>query len=114
MIPAIEALALGTAQLTDEEVELANKLEATISEHVRENMRRNGCELETKETNPIVIAEVDYRLKVAGYVPEWRQFIKQHPLNKAINQCVGFGLFLAPSFDAVKAARERIMHFIDS
>jgi len=97
VITAIEALKLPTAQLTDEERIAADKLEADLEVHVRNNMKLNGVEYRTEEKNPVVIAEVNQRLKRAGWQPQWQMLAEPHKLNKAINSVIGFGLFLAPN-----------------
>ena len=100
MIAAKEALRLPTAQLSATEVEDANKLEAEIEESVINSMERRGCDLTTSQTNGNVIAEVNQRLKRAGYLPQWRPLVEKHKLDATIQQHVGFQLSLAPSDDA--------------
>ena len=100
MIAAKEALRLPSAQLSATEVEDANKLEAQIEESVIKSMERRGCDLTTNVTNGNVIAEVNQRLKRAGYLPQWRALVEKHKLDAAVQQHVGFQLSLSPSDDA--------------
>lgn len=96
MITAGEALQLDSAKLTEAEIEAANKLEGTIEEFVRKEMKFYGCTFDGKETDPNVLAEVNRRLKAAGYTPEWKYLIQQHPLNAAKSQVIGFQVLLTP------------------
>jgi hypothetical protein len=105
VIPAVEALKLEGAQLTDEQKMAADKLEAAIDTHVRANMRINGVDYATEEKDPMVIAEVNQRLKRAGWLPQWEMRLERHRLNAAAPPTlIGFGLHLAPSDDAFAEA----------
>jgi len=110
VISATDALALPTAQLTAEETEAANKLEAEIEVHVLAKMERKGIDFESKETRPNVIAEINQRLKAAGFDPQIQFVVDQHPLNKAIQRCIGFRLSMWPSDESYRAAaRAKLM-----
>ena len=112
MISAVDALRLPSAQLSEEERAGADKLEIEIEIHIRKFMERRGCDFETKETRGNVIAEINQRLKAAGYVPQWKPLLERHKLNNAAVTHVGFGLSLAPSDPAYAA--ERILLEINS
>lgn len=103
MIPAVEALALPTAVLTAEQKADADKLEEEIDKAVRGHMQRNGLDMQVKQTDAAVIAEVNQRLRAAGYGARWSPMIEQHRLNAAVQNHVGFNLNLFPSDDAYKA-----------
>lgn len=103
MIPAIEALQLPTATLTDEERTGADELEAQIEKSVREKMEFRGIEIEGKETRSNVISAVNHRLVAAGYNAQWSLTAEKHPLNAALTKIVGFKLSLAPNADAYRA-----------
>jgi hypothetical protein len=105
MILASEALALPKAQLTENEVLAAQKLETELDEFIRENMKHSGCAFVTKETSSNVISAVNRRLKDAGYNTQWGQLVEKHKLNAAQQQVVGWQLMLAPSDEAYKAHR---------
>jgi hypothetical protein len=104
MIPAAEALALPSAQLTDEEKAAADKLEALIEEHVRMGMRRNGVNLQTPMTHPGIITEVNQRLRTAGWVGEWQPLLETNSLNRAMQKHVGFKLSLYPTDESYRTA----------
>lgn len=97
MISAVDALKLPGAQLTSEEQIAADKLESDIEKHVRKNMRINGIDYKTDETRPVVIAEVNQRLKRAGWQPQWQALVEPNKFNPAAMKHVGFGLALSPS-----------------
>ena len=109
MIPASEALNLSCAQLTVEETAAANALEAFIEEHVRQHMARRGCELAVKETNANVIAEVNQRLKWAGYIPQWQALVERNKFNAATQQHVGFQLSLGPTDESYRTAAQPVL-----
>jgi hypothetical protein len=102
VIPAHEALTLPTAQLTEEQRDHADKLEEQIDKAVREHMRRNGLDMQVKQADPAVIAEVNQRLRAAGWGAVWNPIVDEHRLNKALRVIVGFSLNLFPSDDAEK------------
>ena len=97
MISATEALSLPTAELSKECREAADKLEGQIEGIVREKMGRNGVDITTTVTHEAVIAEVNQRLRRAGWATNWQPKLEQHPLNKALTKHVGFSLNLFPS-----------------
>ena len=106
MISAAEALRLPSAQLTPEESTAADTLEDEIETHVRQHMERRGIEFSTKEKRGNVIAEVNQRLKGAGYLPQWQAIIEQGKFST--NRVhTGFGLSLAPTDEAYRAATAR-------
>jgi hypothetical protein len=102
VITAVEALQLPSAQLTDEEKAAADGLELLIEEHVRKGMGRNGVDLQVGMTNPKVIAEVNQRLKRAGWATQWSPIIERHKLNAALQNLTGFGLNLFPTDESYK------------
>lgn len=104
MISAAEALRLPSAQLTSEERATADALEADIEAHVRLKMERRGCEFTTNETRSNVIAELNQRLKAAGFQPQWQAIIEPPRIGLGTPTHVGFKLALAPSDDAYRAA----------
>jgi uncharacterized protein YcbX len=110
VIPAVEALQLPGAALSAEEREAADKLELAIEAHVRSKMTRQGVTFVTEETRGEVIADVNQRLKAAGYQSQWTAQVEQHPLNKALQRVVGFSLSLAPTDESYRnAARAALL-----
>lgn len=109
MIPAHEALKLPTAQLSEEQMHRADALEADIDRTVRSSMERRGCDIETKETDANVVAEVNQRLKTAGYSTEWRPNVEQNRLNPTMMKHIGWKLTLAPTDVAYKLAGGAIL-----
>lgn len=107
MISAAEALRLPSAQLTPEESASADALEMSIESYVRLKMERRGCEYTTPETRPNIIAEVNQRLKTAGYQPQWQALVEQSVVKGAAPRHVGFKLALAPTDEAYRAATAR-------
>jgi hypothetical protein len=103
MIPATEALELANAKLTPQELEAADKLEAELDEFIRTKMERRGCDFTTKETNGNVIAEINQRIKRAGYAPTWHQLIERNRFNAAAEpKLVGYKVQVAPSDEAYR------------
>jgi creatinine amidohydrolase/Fe(II)-dependent formamide hydrolase-like protein len=109
VIPATEALTLPTAQLTAEEIEQANVIETTIEAAVREHMRHSGLNILVKETNSNVIAEVNQRIRKAGYTTQWQPHVEQHPLNKAVSTHTGFDLAMFPTDEIYQAAARALL-----
>jgi hypothetical protein len=107
VITAIEALKLKTAQLSADDLATVDRLESQIEEHIRMHMEHRGCELSLKETNNNIIAELNQRLKEAGYATQWGALTESHPLNAAKKVVVGFHLVLAPTDEAYGADRSR-------
>ena len=106
MIRAEDALKLPNAQLSEAELQRADKALEQIEAYVREGMQHNGVDLKLTEREPKVIAHVHQQLKLAGWTPTWEALVEGHALNKAIRQVVGFRLILAPSDEAYAAARK--------
>lgn len=79
MISAVEALRLPSAQLTPDEVRAADVLELAIENHVRAHMTWHGCEenFTTPEKRSHVMAEVNYRLRKAGWVAQWQMLVEK-------------------------------------
>lgn len=106
MIRAAAALQLPAAKLTDAQRVKADRLEHELELHVRKDMEFRGVDIKIPETDGNVIAEVNQRLKAAGYAPSWQRIDQPHPLNKAVTVCAGWFLSLSPSDEAYREARE--------
>lgn len=106
MISATDALRLPSAQLTGEEAAAADSLEAKIESGIRAAMERRGIDLQTNETRGNVIAEINQRLKAAGWVVQWRARVEP-PRVGLTPTLVGYDLSLAPSDEAYRAAAAR-------
>lgn len=104
MIRAEAALRLPTAQLNEEEIRRANIIMQEIETSVMAKMERRGVDLNIAESSSNVIAEVNQRLKRAGYNAQWQALLETHPLNKATTKHVGFKLSLSPSDESYQAA----------
>jgi hypothetical protein len=104
VIRAEAALRLPTAQLSEEELRKADTVEREIETLVLKGMERRGVDLNIAETSSNIIAEVNQRLKQAGYNAQWQALIESHPLNKAMNKLVGFKLSLSPTDESYRAA----------
>lgn len=109
MIQAAEALRLPIAQLSPEELEAADKLEAEIDAAVRENMTRSGVNFQSAEKRAGVITEINLRMKAAGWEPSIQIMSDVHPLNKAIQVVVGFRMALPPSEESFRAAARSVL-----
>ena len=105
MIHATEALKLPTAQLNDADKAAVDEYEKVIEQHILKSMERRGCELklDLSEKDANVIAELNQRVKMAGYNPKWQQLVEQHPLNKAVTKTLGFLLFICPSDESYES-----------
>jgi hypothetical protein len=97
MIPAVEALSLPCAKLSDEDLKAADLLESEIDARVRESMNHNGIDLNVSETRPVVIAEVNQRIRRAEWQANWRPLVEEHRLNKALREHKGYAVNLFPS-----------------
>lgn len=105
MIPAHEALLLPTALLSEEQRARADALETLIDQYVRANMERRGCDFDTEETDLNVVAEVNQRLKAAGYNVNWQQLAKPNRLNpQGAMKLVGFRLAISPTTESYQKA----------
>ncbi len=109
MISAVEALALPSAQLAPEEIEAAYVLESEIEKHVRADMTRNGVAIQGREKNPNVIAEVNQRLRAAGWSTNFEFIVDKHRLNAALTTTVGYRLLLTPSDESYRTAARAIL-----
>lgn len=101
MITAAEALRLDCAKLDAAQTARVERIMAQIEEIVRKSMRRNGCDISADcdlntETDGAVVAEVNQRVKDAKWSPTWKVRLRPHPLNKALQETVGYILILAP------------------
>lgn len=110
MITAVEALALPTAQLTEEEKTAADDLERLIDEHVRKGLQHRGVDLDISCTNGNVLSAVTHRLIEAGWIAEWTPITKQHALYRNRIEHVGFKLSLRPSVKAYQDAAKLSLH----
>lgn len=109
MIPAVEALALSSAQLSDAQKTEADKLEAEIEKAVRGHMARNGLDMTVKQADPAIIAEVNQRLRAVGWSANWTPLTEEHRLNKAMRNIIGYGVSLFPSDDSYRAHQRSIL-----
>ncbi len=109
MIPASEALDLPTAQLTDDQRVRVEKLEALIEAHVRNAMERRGCDFHTTETDNNVVAEINQRLKAAGWITQFMRLQEPNPLNRGAPRDIGFMIHLGPSDDAYKTNAKTLL-----
>lgn len=97
MISAVEALRLPSAMLTDEERTAADRIEAELEIHVRKYMEFRGVDFKTTETRNNVIAELNQRLKAAGWSTQWQRMSRPNRLSGGAQECVGHMLFIAPT-----------------
>lgn len=105
MISAVEALRLPSAKLTVEELQAADELEKMIDAHVQKFMAWRGFDFIGKETRPNVIAEVNQRLRAAGFQTEIRFTGEKNRFNAAAPPTItGFSLNAFPTDEAYKAA----------
>lgn len=100
-----EALALPTAQLTADELRIVATIEASIDETIDKAMTYRGLELDLKNSNLNVIAELNQRFRNAGWITQWTPNMEQHVFNKALKTCVGFHLVLTPKDEDYQAVR---------
>lgn len=104
MIRAADALALPTAQLTEEEKEAVDKLEVHIDAAIRSAMQYHGIELQINEVRREVITEMQLRLRAAGYSSQWEPRVERSKLNPNKGTLVGFELSLCPTDEAYREA----------
>lgn len=104
MITAADALRLPSAQLTDDEKQAADVLDAAIHVHLLSKMRFAGCDnFTTAEQNANVIAEVNQRLRRRGnWLTNWTPITKAQKEGTLI---IGWRLDLKPN-DAAYADAE--------
>jgi hypothetical protein len=108
VITAVEALLLPTARLNLDQLKAVEKLLSQLDEATRTDMGRGGIDMNTNLNDVNVVAEVDLRLKAAGWAPQWTQMIGPHRFNAALQQIVGHRLQLRPSPDAYKEASKTL------
>lgn len=110
MINAAEALALPSAQLSDDDVSLLSSLTMQISETIQSKMERRGLEMRLEGvTNGNVLAEINQQLKQSGWQPQWQPIVEQHPLNKTQQRVSGYILVLAPTDSAYAEYRSKLL-----
>jgi hypothetical protein len=108
VIPAVDALQLPSALLTHEDLAAVEKLETEIEVHVRRTMGRRGPEpFKTGEVRGNIIAEVNQRLRAAGWAPVWSQLGEQSRVTGKVT-VIAYGLDLPPS-DATYAAHRSLL-----
>lgn len=97
MINAAEALALPTAQLSEEDLKLVEHIEAQLAEAIKTKMERRGVDVKLDGvTNANALAELNQRLKRAGWMPSWQPLVEPHPLHQNKQRLTGYMLSLAP------------------
>jgi hypothetical protein len=106
MRSAKEALELPTAQLTADELRIVATIESNVDEAIDKAMTYRGIELDVRNSNLNVIAELNLRYK-RGWITQWQPMFEQHVLNKAIKTCVGFHLVLTPKDEDYQAVRTK-------
>ena len=105
MIRAADALKKPTAQLSAEEKAAVDAIESELEKLIDEKMEFRGVDFLSKESRPNVVAELNQRLKAAGYEPHIEMMLERHPFNAALMKLSGFKLMLAPSDAAYQEAR---------
>jgi hypothetical protein len=107
MISAADALRLGSAQLTEEDNKIVQKLLGEIDNAIRNKkvMRRNGFDYTTNSTNPAAMFEVVSILQDHGYVVNCQPILRQGQVHGSKPFHDGYALNVAPSREAVIAAR---------
>lgn len=107
MIPAAEALRLPCAHLTKEEQAAADALDGAIDAHLRAHMTRGGVTFDALEIRAPVVADVQIRLRAAGYQ------VQAYPLEESSRLCqggqgrlVGYRLAIVPAEEAYRIAAQ--------
>jgi hypothetical protein len=105
VISPSEALALPTAQLTADELRIVSTIEANIDDAIRQAMAYRGIEIDIRNSNVNVIAELNLRFRNAGWITQWQAKIEGNQFNQAVKTCVGFHLTLTPKDEAYAVVR---------
>lgn len=110
MISAVQALRLPCAQLTPKQRDAADALDQSLSAFAEANMERRGVNgFQTRETDPNVIAEVNVRLKAAGWDVQLEPMATQSAINPRQGVHVGWKINLAPSVASYAAAEGQVL-----
>ena len=105
MIRAADAARLPSAQLTEDDLKIVNKLDEELDTGIRKSMRRNGFDFQTNNTNSAAMFEVVQRLQDAGYVVQCQPILKQPRIQGGMVTHEGYSLSVAPGRDALEAAK---------
>ena len=110
ILPASEALRLPSAQLTEDEKKIVDKVLADIDAEIHKHFKRNGFEYSTNCNNPAVVFEIAQLLQDAGYMVQCQPRLSQNRFNpQGPPNIDGFVLLCAPSREAVLATRESLL-----
>ena len=107
MIAAADALLKNSARLNADELAAVDEVERAIETYVDRHMERRGCYgFCTRETRANVLAEVNQRLKSAGWVVDFRARLEPGMLSQEMTH-VGFEIVLMPTDEAYAEAQRR-------
>lgn len=107
MIPAVEALRLPIAQLTQDERDSADSLAGAIEGHIRLKMSYAGCQYDARETRANVVTQVALRLRQEGWQVRLQPLFEQSRLGMQGQQLAGFQFVLVPTDEAYQSSLAR-------
>ena len=109
MITATEALRLSVAALSSSDAEAAETYLRDVERYVRENMRRVGCVMpvEPSRVNPTIAAEIERKLRAAGWKAEFQKVAREIPLAPG-QKVMAYQLALAPTDEAYAEADRKV------
>lgn len=105
IISAAEALRLPSAQLTDDDVRVVNKILTEIDAGIRRSMHRNGFEFQTNCTNAAAMFEVATVLQDRGYVVNCQPIVRPPRIQGGPPTHEGYTITCAPSREAIAESR---------
>ena len=107
--PAAEALRLPTAQLSQEENDLVDKICKEINDGINKGMKRNGFEFTTSCANGAVVFEVVSELQSADYMVQIQMQVEQPRFQGAQPTVRGYTLTCMPTKEAVTASKRMLL-----
>lgn len=109
IFPAIEAMRLPCARLTDNEQGIVNKIVTLLREEIPKNVRHNGFEFETNNTSAAAMFEVVSMLEDEGWAVNCQPIQQQPRFQGASPTHVGYKLFCSPSKETREALKRQIL-----
>ena len=109
MITATEALRLPSAALSPSDAEAAESYLRDVEEYIRQNMGRVGCIMPVipGRVNPVIAAEVERKLRAAGWKAEFQKVARESPLAPG-QKVMAYQLALAPTDEAYAEADRKV------
>jgi hypothetical protein len=109
LIHCIEALKLESAQVSDEQIKIANKIIDAVDDQIRNKgaMKSNGFEFSTNNTDPVAMFEANQEILARGYDINCQPLFEASRFGKQGQMLhVGYKLQIVPNKESIAAVKE--------